>query len=135
MNHIRPVLSNFLHKLQICMAGLKELLPFRSIPIRFDICDLIIVFQTASPVSVYDSCNTAFYHWVRYNHQYLHYFEPLPAITTTTVLNRILISSHKDQLSIYCKSYFTTSSKFSISLRPLTCHMPVSPGVMLIRRR
>ncbi len=65
----------------------------------------------------------------------IHYFAPLPNNTTPTVWNKILISRRRDQLSIYSRSYFTTSSKSSILLRPLTCHIPVSPGVILILLR
>ena len=46
----------------------------------------------------------------------------------------ILISSPRLQLSIYCTSSFTTSSKSVISFRPLTCHNPVMPGFALKRR-
>lgn len=62
-------------------------------------------------------------------------FQRLPAhmapfrfSTVITVLYSIFTSSQRLQLQIYCLSSFTTSSKFVISLRPLTCHMPVMPG-------
>ena len=66
---------------------------------------------------------------------YITYFDPLPVNTTTTVLRRILISSPMLQLSIYSRSSLTTSSKSVISLLPLTCQRPVSPGVMDSLRR
>ena len=62
------------------------------------------------------------------------YFDPRPVSTTQTVWNRILISSPSVQLSIYSRSSFTTSSKSTISLLPLICQSPVSPGVILILR-
>lgn len=52
--------------------------------------------------------------------------------TVITVLNRIFISSPKVQLLIYSVSSLTTSSKSVISLLPLTCHIPVIPGLMAI---
>jgi Na+/melibiose symporter-like transporter len=51
----------------------------------------------------------------------------------SNVLNIIFISSVIHQLSMYCKSNITTSSKSSISLLPLTCHNPVIPGFILRR--
>lgn len=56
------------------------------------------------------------------------YSDPLPVSTTNTVLKRILRSIPKHQFFTYFISSFTTSSKSVISLRPLTCHMPVKPG-------
>ena len=50
--------------------------------------------------------------------------------TATTVLHKILISRAILQLLIYSVSRLTTSSKSVISLRPLTCHSPVSPGLV-----
>ena len=58
------------------------------------------------------------------------HFAPHPVKTTVTVLNRILISSPIDHCSMYLVSSSTTSSKSVISLRPLTCHIPVSPGLI-----
>ena len=57
-----------------------------------------------------------------------HHLDPLPLSTTPTVLNRILISIPIFQFLTYSISSFTTSSKSVISLLPLTCHIPVSPG-------
>ena len=36
---------------------------------------------------------------------------------------------------MYCLSSFTTSSKSVMLLRPLTCHIPVSPGLVARRAR
>lgn len=58
------------------------------------------------------------------------YIEPSFCNTTSTVFKRILISSPIFQLSIYSLSSLTTSSKSVISLRPLTCHIPVIPGLI-----
>ena len=55
--------------------------------------------------------------------------------TTATVFRRILMSSLQLQFRIYSVSRRTTSSKSVISLRPLTCHIPVIPGLTLIRTR
>ena len=63
-------------------------------------------------------------------HLQFYYFAPLPNKTTLTVIRIILISSQKEELSIYCISSFTTSSKSLISLRPLTYHNPVKPGII-----
>ena len=52
--------------------------------------------------------------------------------TVITVLNSILISRPKFQLLIYSVSSLTTSSKSVMSLLPLTCHIPVIPGLMAI---
>ena len=59
---------------------------------------------------------------------------PRPVKTTATVLNSSLMSPHKDQLSMYFTSSATTSSKFWMLLRPLTCHSPVMPGFIDNRR-
>ena len=58
----------------------------------------------------------------------IHHLDPLPLSTTPTVLSRILISIPTFQFLTYSISSFTTSSKSVISLLPLTCHIPVSPG-------
>ena len=63
------------------------------------------------------------------------YSAPFPVNTTATVCSRILKSRERLQLSIYLRSSFTTSSKSVMSERPLTCHRPVRPGVMEMRRR
>lgn len=61
----------------------------------------------------------------------LTYLAPLSLLNTTCiVLNNIFISRFKLQFSMYSTSMLTTSSKSVISLRPLTCHTPVSPGVI-----
>jgi hypothetical protein len=57
------------------------------------------------------------------------YFAPVPIITAGMVLTSILVSSHKDQLSIYSKSIFIHFSKLMLFL-PLTCQRQVSPGFM-----
>ena len=61
-----------------------------------------------------------------------YYTDPSLFSTVITVLNRIFISSPKVQLLIYSVSSLTTSSKSVISLLPLTCHIPVIPGLMAI---
>ena len=60
----------------------------------------------------------------------LTYIAPSRCSTTNTVLNRILISSPMLQSLMYFVSSATTSSKSVISLRPLTCHIPVIPGLV-----
>ena len=47
-------------------------------------------------------------------------------------LNKIFISSPIFHWEIYSVSSRTISSKSVISLRPLTCHIPVMPGLMAI---
>lgn len=49
--------------------------------------------------------------------------------------NRILMSSPIVHSLMYCLSSFTTSSKSVMLLRPLTCHIPVSPGLVARRAR
>lgn len=66
---------------------------------------------------------------------YLHYMAPRFLRTAPTVLKRSLKSKPMDQLQMYSVSSLTTSSKSVISLRPLTCHMPVMPGFMARRAR
>ena len=61
------------------------------------------------------------------------YIDPSLLNTTSTVFSRILISSPIFQLLMYSLSSRTTSSKSVISLRPLTCHMPVMPGLIASR--
>ena len=63
------------------------------------------------------------------------YSAPSCLRTTETVFNRIWKSSSGLQFWIYSRSSLTTSSKSVISLRPLICHRPVIPGLMLIRTR
>src|SRR5713101_7433707 len=63
------------------------------------------------------------------SHEQTH--DPVPARTTQTVRNRILKSSHNDQLSMYSKSIRTQSSKLLILLRPRICHRQVMPGLIL----
>ena len=58
------------------------------------------------------------------------YTDPSFLNTTSTVFSRILISNPIFQFSMYSLSSLTTSSKSVILLRPLTCHMPVIPGLM-----
>ena len=60
----------------------------------------------------------------------LNYIEPSFLNTTNIVFSNIFISSPMFQLVIYSLSRRTTSSKLVISLRPLTCHMPVIPGLI-----
>ena len=64
-----------------------------------------------------------------------HHTDPSFLSTTNTVLNSILMSSPMFQFSMYSLSSLTTSSKSVMSLRPLTCHMPVMPGLMASRAR
>src|SRR5437899_2287638 len=69
-------------------------------------------------------------------HLSLHsYFAPVPASTMGTVRQRILKSSHSDQLSIYSKSNRTQSLKSVTLFRPLICQRQVKPGLTLKRRR
>ena len=49
-------------------------------------------------------------------------------------LNLISEAVHEYSL-MYCLSSFTTSSKSVMLLRPLTCHIPVSPGLVARRAR
>lgn len=56
--------------------------------------------------------------------------EPSFLNTTSTVFSRILMSIPIFQFSIYSLSSLTTSSKSVILLRPLTCHIPVIPGLI-----
>lgn len=58
------------------------------------------------------------------------YIDPSLPRTVFTVLNKILISSAGVHSLIYFVSSLTTSSKSVISLLPLTCHMPVIPGLI-----
>jgi hypothetical protein len=60
--------------------------------------------------------------------------QQLPSLfkTAKTVLNKIFISSPIFHWEIYSVSSRTISSKSVISLRPLTCHIPVMPGLMAI---
>lgn len=104
-----------------------------------DIAQVNLSIQPGFIIIVYYAGDSPMDASVRPDHQHFqfflifHYFDPRPAITTQMVRNSIFTSRVRDQLSIYSKSYFTTSSKFSTWLRPLTCQSPVSPGVMLIR--
>lgn len=61
------------------------------------------------------------------------YLAPSLCNTARIVFSKILTSNPKLHSSIYCLSSATTCSKSVISLRPLTCHMPVSPGLIDIR--
>lgn len=45
------------------------------------------------------------------------------------------VSRAKFHSAMYCLSSFTTSSKSVILLRPLTCHIPVMPGLVARRAR
>ena len=60
---------------------------------------------------------------------HMFYIAPLCLNTTPRVLTRIFASNLKLQLVMYSVSNFTTSLKSVISLRPLTCHIPVNPGL------
>ena len=62
--------------------------------------------------------------------QSIHHIDPSFLRTTITVLNNIFISSPMFQFVIYSLSRRTTSSKSVMSLRPLTCHIPVIPGLI-----
>lgn len=73
-------------------------------------------------------CRSSFLYHFLYLFHPIHHLDPLPLSTTPTVLNRILISIPIFQFLTYSISSFTTSSKSVISLLPLTCHIPVSPG-------
>ena len=68
---------------------------------------------------------TCIYFLIKSNH-----IDPSFFATTITVFKRILISNPISQFSIYSLSSLTTSSKSVISLRPLTCHIPVIPGLI-----
>ena len=50
-------------------------------------------------------------------------------IVQQTVFHNIFTSNLKLHSLIYCVSSFTTSSKSVILLLPLTCHIPVRPGL------
>src|SRR5881628_1873197 len=63
------------------------------------------------------------------------YLAPAPVSTIGTVRQRILRSSHSDQLSMYSRSSRTQSRKSEILLRPLICQRQVKPGLTLSRRR
>lgn len=73
-------------------------------------------------------CRSSFLYHFPYLFHPIHHLDPLPLSTTPTVLSRILISIPIFQFLTYSISSFTTSSKSVISLLPLTCHIPVSPG-------
>ena len=62
------------------------------------------------------------------------FFHTDPSLFNTvfTVCRSIFISNPKFQLYIYSVSNLTTSSKSVMSLRPLTCHIPVIPGLIAI---
>ena len=53
---------------------------------------------------------------------------PLPRSTTQIVRQRIWMSSHNDQLSMYSKSIRTQSLKSFTSFRPDTCHGRSAPA-------
>ena len=57
---------------------------------------------------------------------------PSLLITANTVLKSIFISNPIFHSEIYSVSSLTISSKSVISLLPLTCHIPVIPGLMAI---
>ena len=67
------------------------------------------------------------------SHYHNSYTDPFLAITTKKVFSIIFISSPKLQFIMYSLSSFTISSKSVISLRPLICHIPVSPGFVARR--
>lgn len=58
---------------------------------------------------------------------------PLPS----SIIKRVMdtMSSPIVHSLMYCLSSFTTSSKSVMLLRPLTCHIPVSPGLVARRAR
>lgn len=58
------------------------------------------------------------------------YIDPSLTKTVFTVIHKILISSAGLHSFIYFVSSLTTSSKSVMSLRPLTCHIPVMPGLI-----
>ena len=58
------------------------------------------------------------------------YIAPLWEKSTPIVFTSILRSNPKCHSVMYFVSSLTTSSKSVISLLPLTCHMPVIPGLM-----
>lgn len=58
------------------------------------------------------------------------YIDPSRLITETTVFQSNLMSIPTFHSLIYSVSSFTTSSKSVISLLPLTCHIPVIPGLI-----
>ena len=80
------------------------------------------------PVCQYGSTEGLFI--ILFYHQELSfYIAPFLANTASKVFTRILRSMPTLQLEIYSVSMRTTSSKSVISLRPLTCHSPVIPGL------
>ena len=59
------------------------------------------------------------------------YIDPIPLNHETTVFPELIFMSIPTFHSlIYSVSSFTTSSKSVISLLPLTCHIPVMPGLI-----
>lgn len=64
---------------------------------------------------------------------YYNHIDPSFLTTTITVLKSILTSNPISQFSIYSLSNLTTSSKSVMSLLPLTCHIPVIPGLIASR--
>src|SRR5215469_17592342 len=61
-------------------------------------------------------------------------YAPSPSNTALGVCAKILMSSHNDQPRAYRRSRRTISSNPTL-LRPLTCHSPVSPGLISRTRR
>lgn len=80
------------------------------------------LLSSSTPLRFYLSC--------LFPAPFLHHIDPSLRSTTSTVFISIFISSPIFQFSIYSLSSLTTSSKSVISLRPLTCHMPVMPGLI-----
>lgn len=64
-------------------------------------------------------------------HSLMHYTAPFEINTGGKVINNILKSNHKDQLSIYCKSSLAHSLKSEILFLPYVCQIQVIPGCTL----
>ncbi len=136
MNKFRRVLLEDLPELSVRLQRFFKFILLRAVAVGLHIGDAEILFQTTPVIPGGDSGNAAVHHRIRHNHtDVMHHLAPLCPRTTTIVCRRILKSSVSDQLSMYSRSRRTTSSKSDMSLRPLTCHMPVRPGVIDRRLR
>lgn len=91
------------------------------------------LFDTAAKTRT-DTCGENNQCLLRNNNSFF-YIAPFPVSVIMTVLKRIFQSRAILQFVIYSVSSRTISSKSVISLRPLTCHIPVIPGLIAIRAR
>lgn len=102
------------------------LCPTHIVPNHIILYSYFDIFQTSPCLILYGSLNDC----CIYSFFCLFYIEPSCFKTDATVLNNIRISSPILHSAMYLVSNFTTSSKSVISLRPLTCHNPVIPGLI-----